>query len=233
MTNTRTRVKICGITNLNDAQAAAEAGADMLGFIFYPPSPRFIKPAEAGRIADAIRRALDRGGPGFVGVFVDAAKNEIRQTIAEVHLDIVQLHGSEPPEVVAQFGARAMKAVRPRTPAEAGAALRTYMQSFTQPADQPNLLADAYHPVHAGGTGLRTDVEIAQLLARRCRLMLAGGLTPDNVREAIASVRPWGVDVASGVEQRPGIKDHTRVRAFIEAVRSLEGQNGRVRIEDS
>jgi len=220
-----TYVKICGITHLNDALAAAEAGADMLGFIFYPPSPRSIDPAEAGAIAEAVRRTMGGRRPCLVGVFVDAPPAEVRSTIAEAHLDIVQLHGEETPELVAQFGPRAMKAVRPQTLLEAEEAFTAYAPTFTQPPERPNLLADAYHPVRAGGTGLRTDVGIARLLARRCRLMLAGGLTPENVREAIEAVAPWGVDVASGVEQRPGVKDHGRVRAFIEAVRALKREN--------
>jgi phosphoribosylanthranilate isomerase len=218
-----TRVKICGITNLKDGLVAAEAGADMLGFIFYPPSPRAIAPAEAGAITRAIRRTMGGGSrPCFVGVFVDAPPAEVRRTLEAAHLDMVQLHGSESPEVVAQFGLRALKAIRPQTLTEAEDALAAYAPTFTQPPERPNLLADAYHPVRAGGTGLRADVEVARVLARRCRLMLAGGLTPDNVRSAIEDVNPWGVDVSSGVERRPGAKDHTRVRAFIEMVRSVE-----------
>jgi len=218
----RTYVKICGITTLNDGLAAAEAGADMLGFIFYPPSPRAVEPADAGAIAQAVRRMMGGTRPCFVGVFVDASPAEVRQTIAQAHLDMVQLHGSEPPEVVAQFGLRALKAIRPQTVAEAEEALAAYEPTFTQPPERPNLLADAYHPVRAGGTGLRADVTVARVLARRCRLMLAGGLTPENVREAIEAVAPWGVDVSSGVEVRPGVKDHARIRAFVHAVRNPE-----------
>ncbi len=216
------RVKICGITNLNDALAAAGAGADMLGFIFYPPSPRAIDPVDAGAIAQAVRRTMSSRCPGFVGVFVDTPPDEVWQMIEAADLDLVQLHGSESPEIVAQFGLRALKAIRPRTLGEAEEALATYAPTFIQSLEHPNLLADAYHPVRAGGTGLRADVEIARVLARQCRLMLAGGLTPDNVQSAIEAVNPWGVDVSSGVERRPGTKDHRRVRAFIETVRRVE-----------
>jgi phosphoribosylanthranilate isomerase len=218
-----TRVKICGITNLKDGLAAAEAGADMLGFIFYPPSPRAIAPSDAGAITQAIRRTMGGGPrPCFVGVFVDARPAEVRRTLAAAHLDMVQLHGRESPKVVAQFGLRALKAIRPQTLVEAEDALAAYAPTFTQPPERPNLLADAYHPTRPGGTGRRADVEIARALAQRCRLMLAGGLTPDNVRAAIDAVNPWGVDVSSGVERRPGVKDHAKVRAFIERVRSIE-----------
>lgn len=215
-------MKICGITTLSDGLAAAEAGADMLGFIFYPPSPRAVEPVDAGAIAQAVRRTLGGTRPRFVGVFVNAPTTEVRRTIAAAHLDMVQLHGSEPPEVVAQFGPQALKAIRPQTVAEAEEALAAYEPTFTQPPERPNLLADAYHPVRAGGTGLRADVTVARALARRCRLMLAGGLTPENVREAIETVAPWGVDVSSGVEASPGVKDHARVRAFMDAVRNPE-----------
>jgi phosphoribosylanthranilate isomerase len=215
-------VKICGITTLSDGLAAAEAGADMLGFIFYPPSPRAVEPVDAGAIAQAVRRTLGGTRPRFVGVFVNAPPAEVRRTIAAAHLDMVQLHGSEPPEIVAQFGPQALKAIRPQTAAEAEEALAAYEPTFTQPPERPNLLADAYHPVRAGGTGLRADITVARALARRCRLMLAGGLTPENVREAIETVAPWGVDVSSGVEASPGVKDHARVRAFMDAVRNPE-----------
>jgi phosphoribosylanthranilate isomerase len=222
MTQPKTYVKICGITTLEDALGAAEAGADMLGFIFYPPSPRAIAPSEVGAIAEATRRTMSGNTPRFVGVFVDAPAAEVRRTMAKAHLDLAQLHGRESPEFVAQFGRRALKAIRPQTLAEAQAALADYEPTFTQPPERPNLLADAYHPASHGGTGQRIDVEVARALARRCRLMLAGGLTPENIQAAIEVVAPWGVDVSSGVEVRPGEKDHTRVRAFVQAVRALE-----------
>lgn len=217
-----TRVKICGITNLNDARAAAGAGADMLGFIFYPPSPRAIDPVDAGTIVHAVRQTMSSRCPRFVGVFVDAPPAEVWRTIKAADLDLVQLHGSESPEIVAQFGRRALKAIRPRTLAEAEEALATYASTFIQSPERPNLLADAYHPVRAGGTGQRANVEIARMLAQRCRLMLAGGLTSENVQSAIGTVKPWGVDVSSGVEQQPGLKDHAQIRTLIEAVRSVE-----------
>lgn len=214
-------VKICGITNLEDARVAAEAGADFLGFIFYPKSPRYVTPEQAGKITRAIRAEFAEQSPRFVGVFVDEPVDAVRTIIETAGLDLAQLHGAETPAEVTALAPYAFKALRPQTLAEAQQALKTYVPApstvYGLPST-PDLLIDAYHPHQMGGTGQVADLEIARWLAERCRLLLAGGLTPDNVVDAIAQVRPWGVDVSSGVEIAKGRKDHGKVRAFIKAV---------------
>jgi phosphoribosylanthranilate isomerase len=226
-----TQVKICGITNIADARCAASAGADLLGFIFYPRSARYITPAQAGEITRALQAEFGPEAPRMVGVFVDAPAGEIAETAAAAGLDLLQLHGAETPEMVDALNAharrvRAFKAIRSRTLDEARAALEKYAghPNNCDRNDMPSLLIDAYHPQERGGTGLRADVAMAQWLSRRCPLFLAGGLTPENVSDAITLIKPWGVDVSSGVEVTKGIKDHTLVRAFIAAVRATDRQ---------
>lgn len=219
-----TQIKICGLTTLTDARCAAEAGADFLGFIFYPGSPRYIAPSQARQIADSLRATMSSLCPRLVGVFVDAPVEQVRTIAATAQLDLAQLHGSEPPAVVSALQPFAFKALRPRTLAEARVALNTYSPSWSGQAEtSPQLLIDAYHPVQKGGTGEQASLDVARWLAPRCRLMLAGGLTPENVAAAIADLRPWGVDVSSGVESTQGVKHHDRVRAFVAAVRTADG----------
>lgn len=222
-----TRIKICGITNLDDARCAAAAGADFLGFIFYPQSPRYIAPRTAAAIAIALRAELGLARPRLAGIFVDAPVDVIRDTFDQVKLDLIQLHGEEPPSTVASLQPFAVKALRPHSLEGAASALWDYARISAASSgsvldDRPQLLIDAYHPLQKGGTGERADITIARWLAARCSIMLAGGLTPENVAGAIADVHPWGVDVSSGVEQQKGLKDHTRVRAFVQAVRYAE-----------
>ena len=224
-----TRVKICGITNIADARCAASAGADLLGFIFYPRSARYVTPTQAGEITRALQAEFSAAAPRMVGVFVDAPVNEVTETAATAGLDLAQLHGAETPEMVDALNVcarrvRAFKAIRSRTLADARAALEKYdgHPDGCDRNDMPSLLIDAYHPQERGGTGLRADVAVAQWLSRRCRLLLAGGLTPENVNDAITFIKPWGVDVSSGVEIVKGIKRHTSVRAFIAAVRTTD-----------
>ncbi len=226
-----TRVKICGITNIEDARCAASAGADMLGFIFYPRSARYVTPAQAGEITRALQAEFGAAAPRIVGVFVDTPVNQITEMAATAGLDLAQLHGAETPEMVhalcvRTLRVRAFKAIRARTLEEARAALEEYdgHPDGCDRNDMPSLLIDAYHPQERGGTGLRADVATAQWLSRRCRLLLAGGLTPENVSEAITLIKPWGVDVSSGVEVTKGIKDHTLVRTFIAAARATDRQ---------
>jgi phosphoribosylanthranilate isomerase len=226
-----TRVKICGITNIEDARCAASAGADLLGFIFYPRSARYVTPTQAGKITSALQAEFGAAAPRMVGVFVDTPVNEITEMAATAGLDLIQLHGAETPEMVDALNvcarrARAFKAIRSRTLEGARTALEKYdgHPDGCDKNDMPSLLIDAYHPQENGGTGLRADVTTAQWLSRRCRLLLAGGLTPENVSEAITLIKPWGVDVSSGVEVTKGIKDHTLVRTFIAAVRATDGQ---------
>ncbi len=206
------RVKICGNTRLEDARRAVEAGADLLGFIFYPRSPRKISIGEAR----AISRAL-RGRAILVGVFVNEPIEAVEATLAEAELDLAQLHGEETLATVAAFSGTAFKAMKRAT--VAGASAEEYAGAGPSDPRLPQLLLDADHATLYGGTGQRADPGLAATLARRHRLLLAGGLTPDNVAAAIAAVQPWGVDVASGVEAEPGIKDHARVLRYIDEVR--------------
>jgi phosphoribosylanthranilate isomerase len=157
-----------------------------------------------------------------VGVFVDEPQARVEAALDAVGLDLAQLHGSEPPAAIAGLAPRAFKAIRPRTRMQAEAALDIYRETAPDAANLPQLLVDAYHPQQKGGTGRQADAGLAGWLAGRVRLLLAGGLTPDNVGAAVRSIRPWGVDVSSGVERRPGVKDPARVRAFIEAVRTAD-----------
>lgn len=213
------RIKICGITNLEDARVAAAAGADFLGFIFYPRSPRYIAPEVAGRIVAALR--TEGLAVATVGVFVDAPLAEIERTMRVAGLDLAQLHGGEPAAQMQALSGRAFKALRPRPGNDVEAEVLLYLSVAPGAIWAPQLLVDAYHPGAYGGTGQTGDWRLAHALARRCeRLLLAGGLTPDNVTQAIAAVQPWGVDVSSGVEVSPGRKDHGRVRAFIAAARA-------------
>lgn len=224
----RVRVKICGLTNLADARTAVAAGADLLGFIFYPPSPRAVSVLAAREIVAALR--ADGNCPTLVGVFVSEPPRAVAALLDEVGLDLAQLSGDEPPvqlfdESSPLFG-RAFKALRPASREEAEAEV----EWFAPPGrgERPSLLLDAYHPTLRGGTGRTADWALAHDLAQAVPgLMLAGGLTPDNVAQAIAAVRPWAVDVASGVESEPGRKDERKVREFVERVGGWEMANGK------
>jgi len=217
------KVKICGITNLEDALVAAEAGADYLGFIFYPPSPRAVDKARARAIADYLRQNLAQP-PLLVGVFVNETAVSIAQTLAECGLDLAQLSGEEIPALAGDpkspiYG-RAYKAIRPASAAEAEVEAEWYVVSQpplpSRHSPAPSLLVDTYHPTLRGGTGIAAQWGIVVYLFEHTpRVMLAGGLRPDNVAAAVAQLRPFAVDVASGVEAYPGKKDHDKVRAFI------------------
>jgi len=215
------RVKICGITNLDDALAAAKAGTDYLGFIFWPPSKRAVDTETAGAIALHLRQRERR--PLLVGVFVDEEAAAMAAVLDECGLDLAQLSGDEPPALVGDpssplYG-RSFKALQPASLSEAQAEAEWYAAP-ERAAGHPSLLLDAHHPTRPGGTGRTTDWEMAARLAAQLPgLMLAGGLTPENVGEAVRRVRPFAVDVASGVEQGPGKKDHQKVRAFIARAR--------------
>ncbi len=211
----RPAIKICGIKTLSDALAAIDAGANLLGFNFYPKSPRFIEVRDCAEIT----AVLNANYPGVrrVGVFVDAPVAEIQAILRACSLDMAQLHGDEPPEALAQLSPNAFKAFR-GIPADASIFPRT---------SPPAFLVDASVKGTYGGTGVTADWSLAARLSRRFPLLLAGGLNPDNVAEAVRQVRPWGVDVASGVESRPGVKDAGRMRAFVQAVRSVsESESG-------
>jgi phosphoribosylanthranilate isomerase len=201
------KIKICGITNAGDALAAVEAGADALGFVFYEASPRYLQwPAAANII---------RQLPPFVakvGVFVNAMESFIKQTIEECRLDTLQFHGEEPPEFCHKFSVPVIKAFRVQN-AESLRSLPRY--------DLAAWLLDSYQPAQAGGTGARFDWPLAVEASKLGRpIILAGGLTPENVAEAVRQVRPFAVDVSSGVEAAPGKKDPAKLRAFTRAARS-------------
>jgi phosphoribosylanthranilate isomerase len=221
-------IKICGITNIEDARVAIEAGADLLGFILYPQSPRYITPEKMHEI---IRELRDQppispnlpksppspkisNFPALVGVFVHEPITRIQAILDQTGLDYAQLHSDETPETLAQLQGRAFKALRPTD--EATALVEAARYAGLGPSGGPALMIDAYDPHAYGGTGKQADWRAAAAVVRRHRgLLLAGGLTPANVAEAIRTVRPWGVDVGSGVEAAPGRKDHEKVRAFI------------------
>ncbi len=212
MAERRCLVKICGITSLEDALAAAAAGAELLGFNFYPKSPRYLTPGACAQIVSGLR------GQGVrltgVGVFVNAPVELIATVLDSCGLDLAQLSGDEPVEHVQALAPRAYKALRPT---DLPTALEQ-AQQMARPA-APALLVDAHRPGEYGGTGQTGDWPTARALAAGYPLLLAGGLTPDNVARAVTEVQPWGVDVASGVESAPGIKDPGRMQAFIRAVR--------------
>jgi phosphoribosylanthranilate isomerase len=214
------KVKICGITNVEDAQMAIEAGADLLGFIFYPKSPRYVEPGAVATILDELTSRYAIRDTQFVGVFVDEPVNRVREILDQCHLDLAQLHGSEPPAEVRMLQPRAYKAIRPKQRGDAEAMAATFAPVMDISLERPAFLIDAYHSWKFGGTGATTDWMAARVLARRFPILLAGGLTPDNVIDAIRTVEPWGVDVSSGVEAAPGKKDHAKVHAFIEAAKS-------------
>ncbi|MBK8050925.1 MAG: phosphoribosylanthranilate isomerase [Anaerolineales bacterium] len=211
------RIKICGITNLSDALTASAAGADYLGFILHPKSPRYIAPEAIRTVTDGVRARLPASmRPRLVGVFVNTGTEQVIETVAACGLDLAQLHGDESPEEVVALAGRGYKALRPQTLDQALAGAEAYWR-YGVP-DGPRLLVDAYHPESYGGTGMQGDWAIAETLAQRYPgLLLAGGLTPASVGGAVAAVRPWGVDVSSGVEVKPGKKDHAKIRTFVEA----------------
>jgi phosphoribosylanthranilate isomerase len=204
-----TRVKICGITRLEDALLAAEMGADLLGFNFYSGSKRYI----SKEICKLISAEMDQRTVSIlkVGVFVNAGQEEIEATLADCRLDLAQLSGDEPPGLLAALGERGFKAIRPRSLDEALSTVHS-MQVRKAP---PVLLLDTHRAGEYGGTGQTADWQTAAVLARKYALLLAGGLTPENIGQAVRQVRPWGVDVASGVESAPGLKDQAKMEAFI------------------
>ncbi len=213
------KVKICGITNIDDARATIEVGADLLGFNFYPKSPRYIAPEKAREIAAHLQRS-DGQRPLLVGVFVNSSLEDIRSILEIAQLDLAQLHGDEPVHVVEQLHGRGFKALRPTSEAEAEIDAEWFAPYGP---NAPVLLIDAYRKDQYGGTGHVAEWSIATKLAQQYPILLAGGLTPDNVAEAIRQVRPWGVDVASGVEGAPGKKDVEKMRLFVEAAKGVNG----------
>ena len=218
------KIKICGITNLEDAQSAIEAGADMLGFNFYPPSPRYITPQDCAQIQAEITR--QRPSVIGVGVFVNSGVEEISTVLEQTGLNLAQLSGDEPVEAAAALGKRAFKVVRLPTESTTDFIANSRIEADftdyvnTRQGGSPALMVDAAVKGEYGGTGVTADWEAAAELARRFPLMLAGGLMLENVGAAVRQVHPWGVDVASGVESSPGKKDADKLRRFIQNART-------------
>jgi phosphoribosylanthranilate isomerase len=197
-------VKICGITRAEDAAAAVTEGANALGFVFWPKSPRYIEPPLARKIVNIMPPPVEA-----IGVFVNQPPEEVNRIAEEVGLDFVQLHGEENADYIEKMRRKVVKAI---------AVGHEPMPPMSQwPADV-RILLDVHNPVRRGGTGAVIDWVVANKIASYRDIILAGGLTPENVSEAIARVRPYGIDVSSGVEQSPGIKDHKRLKALFEAV---------------
>lgn len=204
-----TRIKICGITRAEDARAAADSGADVIGLVFYAPSPRAVTAEQAADIVEALPPFV-----GAVGLFVDAPRAEIEAVLASVPLDMLQFHGDEEPEFCGSFRRPWLKALRMREDLDLAQAAQRY-------GDARALLLDAYREGVPGGTGETFDWGlIANDLQRP--IVLAGGLNPANVMDAVTSVAPAAVDVSGGVEASPGIKDHQKVQQFIAAVRAAD-----------
>jgi phosphoribosylanthranilate isomerase len=203
------RVKICGITNAEDARIAVESGADALGFVLYRKSPRFVEPA--------VVKSIVAGLPPFVlpiGVFVNEEPERVRALLDDCGLALAQLHGDESALYCQQLGRPVLKALRLK---DRGTFLA--LAEFQGRANVRGFLIDTFSDQAYGGTGKTVDWTLAKEAARSTPVILAGGLTPVNVAEAIARVRPYGVDVSSGVEQSPGKKDPDKVKAFVHAAR--------------
>jgi len=203
----RTRIKICGITRPGDARAAAQAGADAIGLVFYPPSPRYLSLERAREIRDAL--------PPFVqsvALFVNADAAQVSQVIGRVHPALLQFHGEETPDFCAQFGLPFVKACRVKQ----GVSALEYLRPFSGAAAW---LFDSHVPEY-GGVGESFDWSLVPATEKPA--VLSGGLSPANVAAAIRRVRPWGVDVSSGVESAKGIKDAARIAAFVAEVRNAD-----------
>ena len=205
-----TRIKVCGITRVDDAKAAALAGATMIGMVFWPESPRAVSIDAARGVAAALP-----AGVAPIGVFVNQSVDEINEIAVAVGLLGVQLHGDEPASVIPQINRPVIRAL--------------HLDGSDTMSDLPShvtVLLDAADPVRRGGTGQTINWRAAGAVARRRPIVLAGGLTPANVEAAIETVRPYGVDVSSGVETEPGVKDYGKIRAFVEAVRRADRTGG-------
>jgi phosphoribosylanthranilate isomerase len=207
-----TIVKICGIKTLKDALAAIDAGADYLGFNFYPKGVRFIETGTCAEITSILRK--EHPNIRLVGVFVNYSVDEVMNILKTCSLDLAQLHGDETPGMFAQLAPRAFRAFR-GIPSD----LTGYERK-----DVPAFLVDAAVKGMYGGSGVTADWSAAAELAKQYPLLLAGGLTSENVADAVRQVKPWGVDVASGVESAPGEKDALKMSAFVKAVREVENQ---------
>jgi phosphoribosylanthranilate isomerase len=203
------KVKVCGITNAEDASAAVEAGADALGFIFYEQSPRYVVPAVASRIIAELPPLVLP-----VGVFVNEGLATVRSIMDTCGLAMAQLHGDESASYCRELSRPVMKALRLK---DRGSLLA--LAEYQGRGGVRGFVLDSFSEIAYGGTGQVTDWTLAAEVAKSTPILLAGGLTPENVAQAVRTVRPYGVDVSSGVESAPGKKEHAKLRAFVEAVR--------------
>ena len=201
-----TKIKICGIKTVDDALAAIDLGVDLLGFNFYPKSPRYVEVGHCRGIMSTVRKY---GHVKYVGVFVNAPVAEIQATMETCGLSLAQLHGDETVDMLKQLDGKAFKAFR---------GIAADVNGFAG-SNPPAFLVDASVKGLYGGSGVTADWNGAAVLARNYPLLLAGGLTPENVADAVRQVQPWGVDVASGVESAPGEKDPGKMKAFVKAVK--------------
>ena len=202
-----TKIKICGIKTIPDALAAVHAGADLIGFNFYPKSPRYVDVGMCRNIMSVMRQI---GKVTCVGVFVNASIAEILATMDTLGLNLAQLHGDETPEMLKALNGKALKAFR---------GIPSTIDGFER-QEAPAFLVDAAVKGVYGGSGVTADWDGAAELAKKYPLLLAGGLTPENVAAAVSRVQPWGVDVASGVESALGEKDARKMKAFVKAVKT-------------
>jgi phosphoribosylanthranilate isomerase len=203
-----TRIKICGLTRPQDLEAAIRMGADAVGFVFYPPSPRYLSLAQARELALRVPPFVTR-----VGLFVNADQQQVRDTLAEVELDLLQFHGEEDADYCAQFGLPYVKAARVRP----GVDLLEFAHIYTT---AQGILLDAWVDAY-GGAGQAFDWSLIPSNLP-VPMILSGGLQADNIGEAIVKIKPWAVDVSSGVESAKGIKDADKIAAFIAAVRTAD-----------
>jgi phosphoribosylanthranilate isomerase len=202
-----TQVKICGMTNIDDAQVAVEAGVDMIGLIFYPPSPRYVTPAQARAIVASLPASVPA-----IGVFVNEDVETVSRIARDSGVQMVQLHGAETPELCQQLPWPVVKTFRFTAQVQP-----EMMRQYTVAA----YLIEGFHADLYGGGGALADWQRVATLHQYGRIILAGGLTPENVRDAIRVVQPYAVDVCSGVEASPGKKDWARVRAFVQGAKEL------------
>ena len=203
------KIKICGLKTLADARFCAGAGVDYLGFIQHPPSPRYIPPDEAKEIKEWLH------GPRTVGVFVNTDAETVNTSSETAGFDLVQLHGDESPSYCRRMSLPVIKAwtVRPKDTVRSLARILSAYENCVEA-----FLLDTWHPELAGGTGKTFDWDVARDLAKDFRIILAGGLGPANVKEAIHSVSPWGIDVSSGLESAPGVKDFDLITRFSDLI---------------